>query len=79
MTEQFPQRLKRLREARGTPRYILSELCGLNTNAVMRYESGEVEPTLKALKSIAEYFDVSLDYLTGRSDDPKSHKTSLSQ
>ena len=31
------------------------------------------DPTLSVLISIADYFDVSLDYLVGRSDDPKRH------
>lgn len=67
----FPERLRRLRERRRVSRYVVSELCGLNRNAVRRYERGEAEPTMKALVSIADYFGVSIDYLVGSSDEPK--------
>lgn len=67
----FPERLRRLRERRRVSRYVVSELCGLNRNAVRRYERGEAEPTMKALVNIADYFEVSLDYLVGISDTPK--------
>lgn len=69
---EFPERLRRLRERNRLKRCVLSELCGLNRNAVRRYELGEAEPTLSTLESIADYFEVSVDYLIGRSDYPKS-------
>ena len=69
---EFPERLRRLRERNRLKRCLLSELCGLNRNAVRRYELGEAEPTLSTLESIADYFEVSVDYLIGRSDYPKS-------
>lgn len=69
----FPERLRKLRESRKLKQCVLSELCGLNRNAIRRYERGEVEPTLRAIKSIAEYFGVSADYLLGMSDEPTRH------
>ena len=72
MNEQFPQRLRKLRERRRISRCVLSELCGLNRDAVRRYERGEARPTMDALMSLADYFEVSLDYLTGRSDVPQN-------
>ena len=38
-----------------------------------RYEYGEREPSFQKLIALADYFDVSLDYLVGRSDDPTRH------
>lgn len=67
----FPERLRMLRERRRVSRYVVSELCGLNRNAVRRYERGEAEPNMKALINIADYFEVSIDYLAGLSDTPK--------
>ncbi len=64
----FGQRLRMLREKKRLKRMVLSELCGLTSTAIKRYEEGENEPTLKSLVAIADFFDVSLDYLTGRSD-----------
>lgn len=71
MGNKFPERLRKLRERNRLKQCILSELCGLNRNAVKLYELGKVEPTRKSLESIADYFDVSIDYLLGRSDYPK--------
>lgn len=65
---EFGQRLQQLRERKRISRKVLSELCGLNPDAVRRYERGEAEPTLHSLVAIAEYFEVSVDYLVGRSD-----------
>jgi transcriptional regulator with XRE-family HTH domain len=46
-------------------RRALSELCGLSKNAISRFERGEREPSLYDAKIIADFFDVSLDYLYG--------------
>ena len=65
---EFRQRLQQLREKKRISRKVLSELCGLNSDAVRRYERGEAEPTLHSIVAIAEYFEVSVDYLVGRCD-----------
>lgn len=65
---EFRQRLRQLREKKRISRKVLSELCGLHSNAVRRYERGEAEPTLHSIVAIAEYFEVSVDYLVGRCD-----------
>jgi transcriptional regulator with XRE-family HTH domain len=44
----------------------LAEVIGVTDRACRRYESGENEPTLSVLQAIADYFDVSADYLMGR-------------
>lgn len=64
----FPERLQSLRERRRISRRVLSELCGLNSDAIRRYERGEVEPTLHSLIAISEYFEVSVDFLIGKCD-----------
>lgn len=66
MNPQFPKRLRTLRERQRISRKTLSELCGLASDAVRRYERGEAEPTMQSLVALADYFEVSLDYLTGR-------------
>lgn len=71
MENKFPERLRRMRERNMMKQCVLSELCGLNRNAIKLYESGKVEPTRKSLESIADFFDVSIDYLLGRSDFPQ--------
>ena len=63
---EFRQRLQQLRERKRISRIVLSELCGLNSDAVRRYERGEAEPTMHSLVAIADFFEVSVDYLVGR-------------
>lgn len=66
---EFRDRLKYLRERKRISRKVLSELCGLNSDAVRRYELGLREPTLHSLIALAEYFEVSVDYLIGKEKD----------
>lgn len=66
MKEDFTRRLRRLREQRRISRRVMSELCGLHHDAIRRYELGEAEPPVEALIAIADFFEVSIDYLTGR-------------
>lgn len=42
-----------------------------NQNTISRYESGEREPSIADLIRLADYFNVSVDYLIGRTDDPR--------
>lgn len=62
----FPERLRRLREKEGKSRIVLSQLCGLPDSAIRRYERGEIKPNTDSLIAIADYFNVSVDYLLGR-------------
>lgn len=65
---EFSARLRKLREERVPRRSMktVSELCGLPSDAVRRYERGDAKPTMDALIKLADYYEVSLDYLTGR-------------
>ncbi len=62
----FPTRLRRLRERRGISRSALGECCGLSKSIISKYERGEREPTAGSLRKLADFFDVSSDYLLGR-------------
>lgn len=64
--DEFPARLQKLREHRRMNRKALGECCGLSKNAIGQYERGEREPTVRALVKIADFFEVSTDYLLGR-------------
>jgi len=59
------QRLKELRKLNKVTQAQLSTAIGVTDRALRRYESGENEPTMGVLQSMANYFDISLDYLTG--------------
>lgn len=64
-------RLKMLRKERHISQLKLAMDLGLSQNSVSRYETGEREADYKTLIAIADYFDVSLDYLLERTQDPK--------
>lgn len=64
-------RLKELRQQRHISQLKLAMDLGLNQNSVSRYETGEREADYKTLIAFADYFDVSLDYLLERTDNPK--------
>ena len=63
-------RLKELRKQRGVTQLRLAMDLHMSQNTISRYETGEREAGYAELIRIADYFDVSLDYLLGRSDDP---------
>ena len=49
-------------------------LQNLSLRAYQYYERGQREPTASVLIALADYFDVSIDYLVGRTDNPKLYK-----
>lgn len=61
--EEFPNRLRQMRERRGMTRKKLSECCGVSKNMISRYERGERVPDLYTAREIAEFFDITLDDL----------------
>lgn len=63
-------RLKELREAKHISQVKLAMDLHLNQNSISRYETGEREAGYEILIMIADYFNVSLDYLMGRTDNP---------
>lgn len=69
MENLFGQRLKELRKERSVGQIELSNAIGVSKGIVSLWENGLREPTLSNLISIARYFDVSIDYLVGNSDD----------
>lgn len=64
----FSNRIKKLRQKHKVSQQELADLLGISTRAWRFYESGDREPNIAGLISLADYFDVSLDYLVGRSD-----------
>lgn len=68
MAEQFSERLRRMRRRKGMSQEVLAGLSGLSRSTVVRYERGDMEPTMVALIALADVFDVTIDYLIGRSE-----------
>lgn len=69
----FSSRIIQLKTERKLLQKDIAASIGLSLRAYQYYEKGQKEPTLSTLLRLADYFDVSLDYLVGRSDDPARH------
>ncbi len=66
----FKDRLKEQRIKSGATQKDMGKYLGITTRAYQFYESGERYPDFQGLLALADYFDVSIDYLVGRSDLP---------
>lgn len=64
----FSERLKQLREERGVSQEAIGKILGISRYAVYTYEKAKAAPTLEGLVALADYFDVTVDYLLGRTD-----------
>lgn len=67
-------RLKELRRARRITQLRLAMDLNMAQNTISRYESGEREPGIAELILIADYFDISVDYLLERTDNPQLNR-----
>lgn len=67
----FGERLKQLRIAKGIKQIDMAKLLDVTDRHYQRMEYGKVNVPALTLIALAEYFNVSLDYLVGLSDDPE--------
>ena len=66
----FNMRLKELRLANGLTQKELAKSIEVGRTTISEYESGKIVPKHEGLLKLANYFNVSVDYLTGVSDEP---------
>ena len=67
-TLELKDRLKELRKENHLTQEKLGQMIGYGYTAIANYESGRNNPSIRDLKRLADIFDVSLDYLTGYSN-----------
>jgi len=67
-------RLKEIRKAKGISQLKLATDLNTNQNTISRYETGEREPGIAELIRIADYFNISVDYLLERTENPRINK-----
>ena len=67
-------RLKELRKKRQISQLKLAMDLNMNQNSISRYETGEREADYATLIRFADYFDVSVDYLLERTDNPNINR-----
>ena len=70
----FPERVRELRRKNYMTQEALGKVLGVRQDSISTYESGKFYPEVRNLLALADYFDVSLDYLMGRTDDPEVHQ-----
>lgn len=71
----FATRLRKLLDEKGTTITALSKVLGISRQAVSQYADGTGQPNVDKLRMIADYFEVSTDYLVGLSDIPTRNET----
>ncbi len=67
-------RLKEIRKSKGISQLKLSIDLNTTQNTISRYENGKREPGINELIQIADYFNISIDYLLERTDNPQINK-----
>lgn len=71
----FGKRLKLLRSEKKMTQQQLADLLKVSPSTVGMYEQGRRDPDTETVKFLADFFNVSLDYLLGRTDirNPRKH------
>lgn len=62
----YGERLKRLREDRKLSQQQLADRLNINRSTYARYELGQTQPDYETLQRLADFYEVSVDYLFGR-------------
>ena len=65
----FSMRLKQLRQESNVTQVQFAKFMDITDRTLRNYEAGRMEPALSTLAKIAEYFNVTTDYLLGLSDE----------
>lgn len=67
----FRERLRILRNKKGVTQQQVADGLGITETGYRNYEQGRRTPHFDILPAIADFFNVSADYLLGRTDNPK--------
>lgn len=70
----FHERLKYLRKNNNITQKTISNYLEIHINSYQKYEQGTREPNFDTLLNIADYFNVSIDYLFARTDNPEINR-----
>lgn len=65
-TMEFKDRLKELRAQKGLSQVALAEQLKVSKSIIGAYETGDRKPSYEILEMLADFFNVSIDYLTGK-------------
>lgn len=65
---EFNEILRKLRQGRSMSQAKLAEELGVSSSLIAAYETGARKPSYELLEDLADYFNVTLDYLTGKDE-----------
>lgn len=68
-------KIRQIRKEKGLSITELAEMIGISYQSLQRYEAGKRDPSIQVLIALANFFDVSVDYLVGREPKSKVIKT----
>lgn len=74
MTNLFPERIKQLRRQKGLTQKRVADSLGIGQTTIANYENGTRFPDLDKLSEIADLYEVTVDYLLGRSEEAHAVK-----
>lgn len=66
--------LKQLRKSKGISQQQLADVIGVSQQSINKYENHNVEPDIRTLISIAEYFNTTVDFLVGKGENEKENE-----
>ena len=69
----YYQRLKDLREDKDMSQKAVAAILGLKQQSYQRYESGDIELPMHHFITLAKYYDVSVDYIAGLTNDKRKY------
>lgn len=69
--KEVAERLRSLRESVKLSQVKMADIVGVKQSSLKRYEQNQASPTFETLTRYADYFDVSMDYIFGRTDYPQ--------
>lgn len=70
------ERLKELRTEFNISQQQLADVIGVSQQSINKYENHNVEPDIETLKAMANYFNVSIDYLVGHEKETAENENS---
>lgn len=72
--QEFEQNLRHLRDIRNLSQQQVADSLNMSKVGYQNYETGKRRPTFEMLIALADFFDVSIDYLVGRTDNPEINR-----
>ena len=70
----FGGRLREIRAGKQSTQKQVADAVGVAVRNYQRYEADEQRPAFEVLIALADFFNISLDYLVGRTDNPKFYR-----